>query len=303
MFTILSRIFHFGVKNFWRNGWLSVATVAVMVLALLMLMSLLMFGVVTTQAIASIQDKIDISVYFKNATPEDAILNIKQSIESLSQVKNVDYTSSDQALEIFKEKHKDEPTITEAIAQLSTNPLEASLNIKAKDPQQYGDIAQYFSESPAINQYIDSISYYKNQQVIDRLNSIVKNVNRGGLVLTLILALIASLMIFNTIWLATFSNREEIVIMRVVGASNALVRGPYLVEGIMSGVFAAVIGIVIATPLAYYVSPFVKQFIPSFDFLAYFLSHALAMFGYELLFGIGIGLLSSSIAIRRYLKN
>ena len=303
MFTIISRIFHFGVKNFWRNGWLSIATVAVMVLALLMFMSLLVFGVVTTEAISSIQDKIDISVYFKNTTPEDSILNIKQSIESLSQVKSVDYISTDQALSIFKEKHKDEPTISEAIAQLNSNPLQASLNIKAKDPQQYGDIAQYFSGSPAISQYIDTISYYKNQQVIDRLNSIVKNVDRGGLVLTLILAAIASLMIFNTIWLATFSNREEIGIMRVVGASNALVRGPYLVEGIMSGVIAAVIGIIIATPIAYYASPFVKQFIPNFDLLSYFLSHVFGMLFYELVFGIGIGSLSSYIAIRRYLKN
>jgi cell division transport system permease protein len=131
MFTILSRIIHFGLKNFWRNSWLSVATVAVMVLALVVFINLILFGVVTDKAVSSIQDKIDISVYFKNNTAEDQILSIKQSIETMPEVKIVDYISTDRALEIFKEKHKDDPTITSAVEELGDNPLQASLNIKA----------------------------------------------------------------------------------------------------------------------------------------------------------------------------
>jgi cell division transport system permease protein len=303
MFTILSRIIHFGLKNFWRNSWLSVATVAVMVLALVVFINLILFGVVTDKAVSSIQDKIDISVYFKNNTAEDQILSIKQSIETMPEVKIVDYISTDRALEIFKEKHKDDPTITSAVEELGDNPLQASLNIKAKDPDQYAIIAQYFSGSPSINQYVDSISYYKNQDVIDRLNEIVKNVNRGGLTLTIILTLIASLMIFNTIWLAIFSNRDEIGIMRVVGASNSLVRGPYMVEGVAAGVLAAFISVIIEVPVIYYVSPYLNQFIPGLEMFRYFYLHIFSMLGYQLLFGIIIGAFSSFIAVRRYLKN
>ena len=303
MLTVLSRIIHYGSVSFWRNGWLSTATVAIMVLALLMLMGLTLFTEVTNQAIVSLQDKIDITAYFKTNTPEDQILNIKQSIESFSEVKQVEYVSRDQALELFKEKHKDDPTITQAINELNTNPLQASLNIKARNPGQYGTIAEYFSNSPNISQYVDSVSYYKNQIVIDRLNAIIANVNRGGFILTLVMSFIACLVIFNTIRLAIYSNREEIGIMRVVGASNIFVRGPYVVEGVISGILAAVMTTVIAAPITYVITPYMKVFIPTLDLFHYFYSHALNLFLYQLLFGILLGSLSSFFAVRRYLRN
>ena len=106
MFTIFSRIVHYGFANFWRNGWPSAATVAIMVLALLVLVGLIFFNVITDFAVEIIQDKIDIAVYFKAETPEDEILNIKQSLESLSEVKEVSYTSSDRALEEFQERRQ-----------------------------------------------------------------------------------------------------------------------------------------------------------------------------------------------------
>ncbi len=303
MFTVISRIFHYGFKNFWRNGWLSMATVAIMTLALLVFFSLIMFGVITNQAAASIQDKIDISIYFTTNTSEDQILNIQQSLEGLSEVQSVDYISRDQALAIFKANHVNDPTVSQAINELDTNPLEASLNIKAKDPSQYAAIAQYLS-SPDIAQYLDGLpSYYNNQTVIDRLAKIVSGVETGGLVMTIILALIAGLVVFNTIRLAIYSNREEIGVMRVVGASNALVRGPYVVEGMLCGGIAAIASLILAAPALYFVSPYLNVFIPGLNIFQYFYTHAVALLLYELLFGIVIGGCSSFIAVRRYLKN
>lgn len=273
MFTVISRIFHFGFKNFWRNGWLSMATVAIMTLALFVLASLIIFGVITAQAAASIQDKIDISVYFTTNTSEDQILSIQQSLEGLSEVQSVDYISRDQALAIFKQNHATDPTISQAINELDTNPLEASLNIKAKDPSQYADIAQYLS-SPAIAQYLDGLpSYYNNQTVIDRLTKIVKTVEVGGFVVTLFLAIVAGLVVFNTIRLAIYSNREEIGVMRVVGASNAFVRGPYVVEGMICGTIAAVASLILIAPVLYFVAPYLNVFIPGLDIFQYFYTH------------------------------
>lgn len=302
MFTVLSRIIHYGFINFWRNGWPSAATVAIMVIALLVSVGLIFFGVTTDRATASIQEKIDISVYFKSNAPEDEILNIKQSLESLSEVREVEYVSRDRALEIFKAAHRDDETITQALNELSTNPLVASLNIKARQPDQYASIAQYLN-APNLSRYIDNMSYSKNQVVIDRLTAIVQNVNRGGLALTVILAVIAGLVVFNTIRLAIYSNRDEIAVMRAVGASNAFVRGPYLVGGIISGVLAAITSIIVAAPLAYMVTPYLRAFIPGLDIFEYFYSHLFILLGYQLLFGIGIGMLSSFIAVRRYLKS
>lgn len=303
MFTILSRIFHYGFKNFWRNGWLSAATVAVMVLALSVFAALILFGVITEKAISTIQDKIDISVYFKTTTPEDQILSIKQSLESLPEVKATEYISRDRALEIFKENHKDDPTILQALEELNANPLQASLNIKANDPNDYPVIAQYFSDNENLSQYVDSVSYYKNQVVIDRLSGIVQGVNRAGLLLTIVLALIGCLMVFSTIQLATYSNRDEISIMRVVGASNALVRGPFVVQGIMSGLVAGVVSLLVIGPVAYFASPHIDKFIPGVQIFRYFAVNIGMILLYQLMFGVFLGAVSSFIAVRRYLKN
>lgn len=303
MITILSRIFHYGFKNFWRNGWLSTATVAVMVLALLVSVNLILFNFITDRASTSIQDKIDISVYFKTNTSEDQILSIKSALEGLPEVKNVNYVSSDQALESFRSSHNEDPIVTQALNELDTNPLQASLNIKARRPDQYADIAAYFSNSASLKQFIDSVSYAKNQTVIDRLGAIVNAVNRGGLALTIFLAFVASLVVFNTIRLAIYSNREEIGVMRVVGASNSLVRGPFVVEGIIDGALAAVLSLIIAAPIIYLASPYLNAFIPELNIFQYFYTNILSLFLYQLLFGVGIGSISSFVAIRRYLKS
>ncbi len=302
MFTIISRIFHFGAKNFWRNGWLSTATIAIMTLALIVFVGLIMFGVVTNAAANSIQDKIDISVYFNTNTSEDQILNIQQSLEGLSQVASVDYISRDQALATFQQNHASDPTISQAINALNTNPLEASLNVKAKDPSQYGAINDYLS-SATLAPYIDSISYTQNQDVITRLATIVRDVEVGGWIVTLFLALVAGLVVFNTIRLAIYSNRDEIGIMRVVGASNSLVRGPYVVEGLFWGAIAAVISLILVAPVFYFVSPYLGEFIPGLDIFQYFYTHIVQLFLYQLLFGVVIGACSSFWAVQRYLKN
>ena len=302
MFTIISRIFHFGFKNFWRNGWLSTATIAIMTLASIGFLGLIIFGVITHAAASAIQDKIDISVYFNTNTSEDEILNIQQSLEGLSQVASVDYISADQALATFQQNHANDPTVSQAINQLDANPLEASLNVKAKDPSQYGAINDYLS-SPDLSQYIDTISYAQNQDVINRLAEIVRDVNIGGWILTVFLALVAGLVMFNTIRLAIYSNREEIGVMRVVGASNSLVRGPFVVEGMLWGLIAAIVSLVVFAPVLYFVSPYLNEFIPGLNIFRYFYTHIVQLFFYELLFGVVVGSLSSFWAVRRYLKN
>ncbi len=302
MFTIISRIFHFGIKNFWRNGWLSTATIAIMTLASIGFMGLIMFGVITHAAADAIQSKIDISVYFNTNTSEDEILNIQKSLEGLSQVASVNYISQDQALATFQNNHASDPTVSQAINQLDTNPLEASLNITAKDPSEYGAINDYL-KSPNLAQYIDTISYAQNQDVIDRLAAIVRDVSIGGWIVTIFLALVAGLVMFNTIRLAIYSNREEIGVMRVVGASNSLVRGPFVVEGMLWGLIAAVVSLIVFAPVLYFVSPYLNEFIPGLNIFQYFYTHIIQLFFYELLFGVVIGGLSSFWAVRRYLKN
>jgi len=301
MFTALVRILRYGIQSFWRNGWLSAATIMVMVLTLAVFLGLTLFGVITSGAITTLQDKIDISAYFKQGVSEDDISKIEQSVQSLAEVKNVEYISRDKALEIFKEKHKSDATIGQALQELGDNPLLASLNIKARDPKDYGVIAAYL-QNDKFSSVIEKVTYGQNQLAINRLVKIADTASAAGFAITILLALIAIVVTFNTIRLAIYSSREEIGVMRLVGASNAYIRGPYIIEGIVYGLFSAVLAFVLILLVVYFVSPYISVFIPEMNLLGYFYGHLSSLLGYSLLFGIILGVVSSSIAITRYLR-
>ncbi|MDD4930928.1 MAG: permease-like cell division protein FtsX [Candidatus Colwellbacteria bacterium] len=301
MFTTLSRIIKYGLQNFSRNYLVSIATILVLLLAVIVFESLMLFGVIGQKAITLVQDKIDISVDFNEGTAEDEMLKLKSSLESLQEVKLVEYVSKDEALKRFKEKHPEDSDISKALDELGNNPLRASLNVKAYNPKEYAAIAAYLSND-SFKSAIENISYNQNQLVIERLAKIMDIGKQAGFVLTILLAVVASIISFNTILLAIYSNKDEIGIMRIVGASNAFIRGPYIVVGVIYGVAAAFAGILFTSPFIYLASPFVKVLIPEMDIWGYFLSHLFPILGYDLLFAVSIGVISSFIVVRRYLR-
>ncbi|MDD5098856.1 MAG: permease-like cell division protein FtsX [Candidatus Colwellbacteria bacterium] len=301
MLTTLYRIAKYGFQNFLRNYLVSIATILVLLLAVVVFESLILFGVVGEKAISLVQDKIDISVDFLEGTPEDEMLKLKSSLEGLQEVKAVEYVSKDEALKRFKDKHPEDSDISKALEELGDNPLRASLNIKAYDPKDYKAVAAYLGNESFKN-IIENISYNQNQLVIDRLAKIMDIGRQAGFVLTLLLATVASVVSFNTILLAIYSNKDEIGIMRLVGASNAFIRGPYIVVGVIYGLSAALIGVLITAPFVYLISPVIKVLIPEMNIWSYFLSHIFGIFGYNLLFAVTIGVVSSFIVVRRYLK-
>ncbi|MBI2075380.1 MAG: ABC transporter permease [Candidatus Harrisonbacteria bacterium] len=301
MATKLARIIKYGFQNFWRNGWLSAATTLVMMLALFVFAALILFSVVTKTAIQSLEDKIDISVYFKTAAKDDDMLAIERAVKTLPEVKAVAYVSREKALALFKERHKADPTIAKALEELNDNPLSATLNIKAKNPKDYGVIAAYLENKQYVS-VIEKVTYSQNQIAINRLVRIVDAANSTGIAVIVALALIAVIVTFNTIRLAIYSNRDEIGVMRLVGASNAFIRGPYVVEGIIYGTVSAVVAMVVIVPMAYIAAPYVATFIPEMNLAAYLYTNIFSLLGYELLFGVALGTISGSIAITRYLK-
>jgi cell division transport system permease protein len=302
MFTTFLRIIKYGIQNFKRNAWLSTATIVVMVIALAVFVGLIIFNVTTKTIIGSIQDKIDVSLFFKGTTSEDEMLRIQSTLETLPEVKNVEYVSKDKALEIFKERHSQDATISQAIDQLNENPLLASLNIKARNPDEYPVIAEYL-KNDSISPYVERVSYSQNSTVIDRLNRILNTAERGGFALTIFMSLVAVLITFNTIRLAIYSSRESVTIMRLVGGSNFFVRGPFLIEGIIYGVLSSALSLVLVAPVVYFTSPYMNVMVPELDLWGYFGSHLLSLFLYELMFGVALGLISSFIAIGKYLKD
>ncbi|MBI2065100.1 MAG: ABC transporter permease [Candidatus Yanofskybacteria bacterium] len=295
------RIFNAGWTNFKRNSYLSLGTTGVMVLVLLLFSALMALNFLSVKIVASLQEKVDVTAYFKTEASDEEITAIKEAVQGLSDVRGVEYISREDALEEFKSKHSGDVLIQESLAELDTNPLQASLNIEATDPSKYASIVSYL-EANKFRSLIDKINFYENEQVIDRVQRISGGLQNWGFALTVALAMVAVLVTFNTIRLTIFNQKQEIEIMRLVGGSNWHIKAPYLVEGGLYGAFAAIISIVIFYPVVYLSSPKVEVLMPNVSLLGYFTANALQYVLLVFSVGMLLGAVSSFVAIRRFLK-
>lgn len=302
------RILKWGFINFFRNGVVSAATVLVMSLSILMIGSVIVASSFASALITILEEKVDISAYFKQDSPEATILFLKEELEKLPDVKSVKYISKEEALAVFKERHKDDAVVLGSLEVVGENPFSASLEISAKDPTKYEAISR-FLESARYDNILGvgekgekKITYRQNQQTIDRLTSLISMARRVGFVLSLALAAIALMVAYSTVRLAIYNAKDEISVMQLVGASRAFIRGPFLVEGVIHGVLAAFFTLAIFYPVFWYSGAKTKALFGGLDIFEYFLSNIFQIAGILLLIGIVLGTLSASLAVRRYLK-
>ncbi len=289
-----------GFINFWRNGWVSLATILVMIVALFIIGSLILSKALLNATLAQLQDKVDITVYFKTDANEEDIISLKEKLAKLNEVKDISYVSAEEALAAFRSRHADNTLITQSLDEIGLNPLGANLNVKAKNPSQYESISRFLEASAIFS--IDKINYKQNKIVIDRLASILNASRNAGVGITLVFSFIAVLVAFNTIRLAIFTSKDEISVMRLVGASSRFIRGPFIVEGIMHGLVAAVCTMIIFYPLTLWLGPLAEKFFGGINLFSYFLSNFFQFFAILLVAGMALGSFSSFIAVRRYLK-
>lgn len=298
----LKRIFKYGIVGFWRNGWISIAAIFTMVLALFMLGSLMFSSVLFNSTLERIKNKVDISVYFKDETAEKDMLAVKEFLSSLPQVKEADYISKESALKEFREKHKNNALIIQSLEELGSNPFKASINIKAKDPAYYEAISKFLNEGE-FSGAIEKINYFQNKAVIERLSKILDVSQKIGFMASLILAFIAVSVTFNTIRLAIYNSREEIKVMRLVGATDNFVRGPFLFEGALYGLISGLIAIIIFLPITYWLGPKTLAFFGGPNIYDYYLANFFRFFLILIIGGGLLGVVSSFIATLRYLKD
>src|SRR3989344_3561629 len=295
------RVFNTGWTNFKRNSYLSLGTTGIMVLVLLLFSALMALNFLSLRIVASLQEKVDVTAYFKSEATEEEIGAIKEAVQGLSDVRGVEYVSKEDALDEFKSKHSGDVLIQESLAELDTNPLQASLNIEAVDPSKYATIVSYL-EANKFRSLIDKINFYENEAVISRVQRISGGIQNWGFALTMAMAMVAVLVTFNTVRLTIFNQKQEIEIMRLVGGSNWHIKAPYLVEGGLYGVFAAIISIVLFYPLVYLASPKIELLMPHASLMGYFISNGLQYVFLVLSAGVLLGVVSSLFAIRRFLK-
>lgn len=258
---------------------------------------------VADRAIDSVKDKVDVSVYFKPDTEEEDIVNIQYRLESLSAVKEVTYISEDEALENFKENHKDDVVILESLAELDENPLSATLVVKANSIDDYPDILAIL-ENPDYESLIRDRNFEDNEEVINKLSDLSQKIEKVGIIISIVFVIIAILIVFNTIRINIYTHREEIGIMKLVGATNWFVRAPFLVESLIYAVLSVIITIAILFPLLGVIAPQVNSFFDGYelDIVSYFNDNIIRIVGLQLAVVIFLNIVSSSIAIGRYLR-
>ncbi|MEI6057802.1 MAG: permease-like cell division protein FtsX [bacterium] len=316
IFTNFKRITRGGFINFWRNGFLSFAAVIVITLSLTVFGGIIFISAFGHALINQVKDKVDINVYMTLAAPESDILSLQKTLQKLPEVSAVNYISSTTALTNFQTKWAGNDLILQGLNEIGYNPLPAVLNVKAKDPSQYAGIADFLSSNQALGKdgstIVEKVNYNQNKLVIQRLSQIISAVNVAGSIIAIIFIFVAVIMIFNTIRLIVYNAKDEIGVMKLVGASNIYVRGPFVVSGIMYGVVSGVITLIILALIAHYSDVVIIklagiQGIDDFSVVVnilstYFLANFSQIFSIIMGSGVVLGGISSYVAVRRYLK-
>ena len=316
IFTTFKRITRTGFVNFWRNGFLSFAAVIVITLALSVFGAMIFTSAFGRTLIADVKNKVDINVYFNLSAPDEDITALKTELESLPEVAQVEYISKEDVLVQFREKWEGNSLIMQGLDEIGSNPFSAVLNIKAVNPAQYGSIADFIEHKDPIMadgaSLIEKVNYQQNKIIIDRLGRIIPAVEKAGAAVAAVFIIAAVIVVFNTIRLIIYTSKDEIFVMKLVGASNIYVRGPLVVSGIMYGVASAIITLLIMAAIAYWSDAVILklagvQVASDFELVVnvlsrYFIQNFTQIFTIILGAGVILGGLSSYIAARRYLK-
>jgi cell division transport system permease protein len=306
MFTTFKRIVVNGARSFGRSGSVSFATVLIMTVTLTIVGLLIFLSATLSHTLTSIRDKVDVNVYFVTDAAEADIVSYQRRLAEIPEVERVTYTSREEALQAFRERHEGDQLVLQALEELGDNPLGASLAIKARDPSQYASIAEFLSDEPATDasgaSLIDRVNYFQNKVVIDRLTAAIDATERAGLFIVLLFAFASATIAFATVRLAIYTARDEIAIMRLMGASNMFIRGPFIVAGIIAGLIAALIVLILFYPISWYAGGTLASWLGGFNLFTYYTSEFARFFLILVGSGIVLGGLASFFAVRRYLR-
>ncbi|MDD3887727.1 MAG: permease-like cell division protein FtsX [Patescibacteria group bacterium] len=303
MLRSLFRVIKFGFMNFWRNIWMSFATTLIMVLTLFSISLLIILNLYGDLIIENIKNKIDVTVFFQQDVSKAQIDEVQSALSNMTDVDEVKYTSKDEALKEFQSKHGDNPLILSSITELEGNPLRDTLVIRAKNLDKYNDI-KIFLDNEKYQPIVEKFTFDDNKEIINKVSSTLSIAKKIGIGVSVIFCIIVVLVMFNTIRMTIYTQKDEISIMRLVGATNAFIEIPFIIEGMLYGLFASVISTLILYPIILYTTPKINEFfqLVNVDAASVINKNLLIIIAVQLLLGIFLGVVSSAIAIRKYLK-
>lgn len=299
----LYRVIRFGTQNFLRNVWLSVATISVLVLTLVSINMLIVMNVMAKVALTTVKSKIDVSVHFKPEVEESRVQTVKIALLSLPEVRDVEYISAARAMERFTESYKKDDAVLESLGQVAENPFGATLVVKGHELDGYGKIMATLGE-PVFSSLIEEKDFDDRQIMINRIDTISNRIEVFGLAVSGVFGLITLLIILNTIRVSIYTHREEIGIMRLVGASDSFIRAPFYVQAVLWSMVALVITAAMVYPAIGFAQPFLQHFFGTqeMNLLGFYNANLLQVFGLQLLAVAFMALLTTKMATARYLK-
>ena len=299
----LKRAFSFALTDFYRNKGISVSAIFVLTLTSLLVTGIFLTHGVSSYLIDTIQNKIDITAYFKESTSEQDILSVKDEIlANAPNTKSIDYVSKEDALSDFLKRHKESEVFSKALIEVGGNPFLPSLNIvTGGNTTQYEKIAEIL-EGQQFEDIIEKVDFSEKKATIDTIFSITRSVNIVGLLLGLVLVFIAISIVFNTIKLIISTAKEEINTMKIVGASNWFIKAPFVIEGGMFGLIASLVCLLLTVIAVLAITRFISVILPGFSLVSYFFSNFFWILLIQLSVGVGVGVVSSIIVVNRHLK-
>ena len=296
------RVLHFAFQDIIRNISLSFMTVIILVLMLLAINTLVVVRAVTEHVVVQVKEQIDVSVYFSHNVEEEQMEEIKKYISAFPEVVNTTFLDKEAVLAQFKETHKDNSNILNSLNELEENPLGATLIIQTREPSDYQKIITALS-IPEYKDIIESKTFGDTQKAIERISLITTQIEKAVLILSVLFAIISFFVIFNTIRVAIYTQRMEIGIKKLVGATDWFVRGPYIIESIIfSGISMIIAGVIVYAVLQF-LDPYLGIVLSSEGFLTkYFQNNILLIVGIEFGVVLLLTIITSGLAMRKYLR-
>lgn len=299
------RMCRYGVNNFSHNAWLTIAATAVMTITLLIVFATLAARNTLVTTVDDIKDKVDMSIYLKNDVTDEDVRTITDDMDDLETVTNVTYVSPEQAREAFAEQNSDNANALSALNE-ATNKFSGTLRVKLVDINDTTELANFVKTNQTVKDNIDPSrepSFAgERKNAIEGIARSVVFADRAGLIATVVFVVISSLIVFNTIRMAIFNRRDEIEMMKLIGADKNFIRGPFIVEAVVYGFIAAILATALGTAGLYWLNGKViegVQIEPTLRFVTTYIGFvALGM----IVLGALIGVISSLLATRRYLK-
>ncbi len=302
----MSSLFYFfreSLTGFTRNLSTTLGSIITIFLSLLIIGVFCIAGSIVNNVVASVENQVSITAYVKDDASQDTIDKVMQTIQGYDGVESVSFTTKDQALENFRQSTSNPEIVDQLDGQ---NPLPASIDVQLQEAQSVNDVADqilnnqdFVSICDNADDPSDSLQY--GQKTVDKLFSLTNAIRVAGVALIALLIFIAFIFINNTIRLAILARRKEIAIMRLVGASNGFIRGPFLAEGALHAIIGSVLAILVMEVARNALLPQMATTLPWLPVSVEFTTFLVIYVGL-LVAGLVIGLFGSMFAMRRYLK-